>query len=94
MTDLQKEIYIQFLELYAKDLETELFLAGIREKMDKAILDHFQREKDKQPDQIKPLNPYHWERSCQACGLRLDGPMGYVCPNARCPAGLGNVFVD
>lgn len=23
---------------------------------------------------------------CRVCGLTFDGPMGYVCPNDRCPS--------
>lgn len=28
---------------------------------------------------------------CPKCGIKLDGVMGYVCVNSRCPVGLGSV---
>lgn len=28
-------------------------------------------------------------RNCSKCGLKLEGVMGYVCPHAECPTGLG-----
>lgn len=30
--------------------------------------------------------------SCGKCGLRLGEVMGYVCPNAGCPTGLGGAM--
>ena len=36
---------------------------------------------------IKPYDPPH----CVACGLRMDQPMGYVCPRADCPTGAGGI---
>lgn len=29
--------------------------------------------------------------NCPKCGLKLEGVMGYCCPNAGCPTGLGPV---
>lgn len=29
-------------------------------------------------------------RKCPKCGLELSGVMGYVCPNVRCPTGMGS----
>lgn len=39
-----------------------------------------------------PLVPYWDSKQCPKCGIKLDGPMGYVCPNNPCPAGLGGVW--
>ena len=47
-----------------------------------------------------PVNPYtipvpkiDWGTvTCPACGLKLEGVMGYVCNNPRCPTGLGPVM--
>lgn len=30
--------------------------------------------------------------TCGKCGLKLDGVMGYSCPDIGCPAGLGPVM--
>ena len=38
-------------------------------------------------DQIPPIK--QWYGNCPRCGLKLEGVMGYVCPNADCPTGLG-----
>ena len=33
-----------------------------------------------------PFNPVQTTpNSCRACGLKLDGPMGYHCPRHDCP---------
>ena len=29
---------------------------------------------------------------CPRCGLDFNGPMGYVCPVADCPTGLGGAY--
>ena len=46
-----------------------------------------------------PLTPpYPWPeikesvKVCTKCGLKLDGPMGYVCSNYPCPCGLGGAW--
>ena len=36
--------------------------------------------------------PYWESKKCPKCGINLDGPMGYVCPNNPCPTGLGGVY--
>lgn len=30
-----------------------------------------------------------WTKNCPKCGINIDGPMGYVCPQPQCPTGLG-----
>lgn len=30
--------------------------------------------------------------SCPKCGIKLEGVMGYCCPHARCPTGLGGAW--
>lgn len=42
------------------------------------------------PALIPPAIPIKYEENvCTECGLRLEGVMGYCCPNPRCPTGLG-----
>ncbi len=37
-----------------------------------------------------PMNPSPLDyKSCPKCGIKLDGPMGYVCSQPQCPTGLG-----
>lgn len=68
------------------------------------IRDYLLDEADKTPNRypsmppITPL-PYplpntqpSWYGNCPKCGLKLEGTMGYVCPNAECPTGLGGVW--
>lgn len=42
-----------------------------------------------QPITTPPYQPT-WviPNSCAVCGLKFDGPMGYVCTNPRCPSGV------
>ena len=37
-----------------------------------------------------PLRQPTWivPNTCSVCGLKFDGPMGYVCGNPRCPSGV------
>lgn len=49
-----------------------------------------------------PLNPAPWPpttypspdpsymqpSSCRVCGMKFDGPMGYVCSRPDCPSGV------
>lgn len=35
-----------------------------------------------------PVFPTLNDFSCRECGLIWDGPMGYVCPNPKCPTGV------
>ena len=41
---------------------------------------------------IAPTVPYQptWvaPNACSICGMKFDGPMGYVCTNPRCPSGV------
>lgn len=37
-----------------------------------------------------PKNPEY--NLCPKCGLKLEGVMGYVCPQAQCPTGLGGAW--
>lgn len=40
-----------------------------------------------------PADPWYPHRDyyghCPSCGLKLEAVMGYCCPNAKCPVGLG-----
>ena len=97
MTELENDIYIQLLNLYINDLEAELFLNSIQKRLDEAVKDHLNQQPH--PQKLWPgfnpnVVPIQSTKNCSACGLRIDGPMGYVCPNAQCPCGLGNVFID
>lgn len=36
--------------------------------------------------------PYpQYNPTCTQCGLQIDKMLGYVCPNPRCPTGLGPI---
>lgn len=41
----------------------------------------------KQPTYPQP--PWNPTSQCSGCGLKLDGAIGYVCNNPKCPCGLG-----
>jgi hypothetical protein len=51
---------------------------------------------------MKPIGPSdwplpqsptpNWYGNCPQCGLKLEGCMGYVCSNAKCPTGLGGAW--
>ena len=96
MTELEKDIYIQLLETYIIELEWQEKLDQLNKMMEDAIKDHqHQKFPPQTPPYVHPIPlPATWNKTCPSCGLKLDGPMGYVCPNSRCPSGLGNVFVD
>lgn len=38
-----------------------------------------------------PISPWDM-RTCTKCGLKLEGTMGYVCTQPRCPTGLGGAW--
>ena len=35
-----------------------------------------------------PTYPMIPETHCSVCGMKFDGPMGYVCYHPRCPTGI------
>lgn len=35
------------------------------------------------PPIVTPVSP-----GCPVCGIKFDGPMGYVCPRADCPSAI------
>ena len=84
MTDNQNQIYILLLEEYIKDLECELLSNEVDEWL--------------KVYHIPQPNPYipsydPWSKSvCPKCGMKLDGTMGYCCPNMDCPTGMGPVI--
>ena len=39
------------------------------------------------PSPVQPTWTAH-PSACSVCGLKFDGPMGYVCTNPRCPSGV------
>jgi len=42
------------------------------------------------PTPMWPVYPAPTANTCARCGLKLEGVMGYVCPNGgNCPTGLG-----
>lgn len=51
------------------------------------------------PDKYPPIEPSVpiWPhnaasgRKCTKCGIKLEGVMGYYCPQKDCPCGLGGV---
>lgn len=45
------------------------------------------------PGDCMPYPPrFEIKKECPKCGLKLDGPIGYYCPNNPCPCGLGGVY--
>lgn len=53
----------------------------------------YKRESTPWPDPLVPKWPNYpqSDNRCSKCGIKLDGAMGYVCPNNPCPTGLGGV---
>jgi hypothetical protein len=47
----------------------------------------FKRYGEPSPDRWPHQPP---ENKCSKCGLKLEGVMGYCCPNPGCPTGLGS----
>ncbi len=39
-----------------------------------------------------PSSPNTFSNTCKECGLKLEGTMGYVCSNPKCPTGLGPIM--
>jgi hypothetical protein len=88
MTDNQNQIYILLLEEYIKDLECELLSNQVNKELDEWLkVYHIP-----QPNPyIPPPDP--WNKStCPKCGMKLDGTMGYCCPNMDCPTGMGPII--
>lgn len=58
-----------------------------------------QKELPQIPDKYPPIDPLVpiWperpptERRCTKCGIKIEGVMGYYCPQTDCPCGLGGV---
>jgi hypothetical protein len=75
----QYEWYALFLEEYLKDLEAEKAAREIADQL---------------TDWLKKNELDVWTKpqSCSKCGLKLDGVLGYCCPQAGCPTGLGPVM--
>ncbi len=48
------------------------------------------------PMPVTPMNPPTWNtpNNCPKCGLKIDGPMGYVCTNYPCAVGLGGAWCN
>lgn len=52
-----------------------------------------QKLKDLQQNRVIPRNPwdvvgpglYDQKKRCQKCGISLEGPIGYSCPDRECP---------
>lgn len=45
------------------------------------------------PSPWDPSTPYGpIKNNCPKCGLKLEGAMGYCCPQPQCPTGLGGVY--
>lgn len=42
------------------------------------------------PDVVKTYEKMY--NKCSVCGIKLEGVMGYSCPNAKCPTGLGPIM--
>jgi hypothetical protein len=79
----QYEWYTLFLEEYLKDLEAEKASRDISDRLEEWL------KKNEWDIWKKPQQPAN---TCPKCGLKLEGVMGYCCPNAGCPTGLGPVM--
>jgi hypothetical protein len=78
----QKEWYILFLEEYLKELEAEKSSREIADQLTEWLKKHDSDVWTKP----QPVN------ACPKCGLRIEGVIGYVCPQPMCPTGLGGVW--
>lgn len=82
---IQLYTYNLILQEYIKDLECE----NLDLEVDKRLNEWQKKYFIPNPN---PLAPSPWDtKSCYKCGLKLEGVMGYCCPNAQCPTGLGPV---
>lgn len=81
--------YKQMLDKF-KEIELQLKLL---EKRIESMERPFDRPFDGpyQPQIPPPTYPFN-QTVCPTCGITLSGVMGYVCPNARCPTGLGGTW--
>ena len=43
------------------------------------------------PTWVPPDPSTDWN-TCSKCGLKMQGAMGYVCPQPQCPTGLGGAW--
>lgn len=82
-TQTQYEWYALFLEEYLKDLEAEKAAREIADNLTDWLKKH---ELDFWTKPQQPVN------RCSKCGLKLEGVMGYCCPNVGCPTGMGPVM--
>lgn len=41
---------------------------------------------------FKPSEPVFFDNLCPKCDIKLEGVMGYCCPQPKCPTGLGGVW--
>lgn len=48
------------------------------------------------PDPYLPKWPEYpqSDHRCPKCGIKIEGVMGYCCPQVSCPCGLGGVTCD
>lgn len=81
-TELEKDLYIDLLNHYIDDLETENVLLQIQNQIKKI------REVLPDPTIIHPFD----KNNCPTCGIKLNQVMGYCCPTLNCPTGLGPVM--
>lgn len=50
----------------------------------------YKRDPTPWPDPYTPK--WSEPKSCSKCGIKLDGVMGYSCPQPNCPTGLGSAW--
>lgn len=86
---LESDLYHLFMEKLLDDLEADIFLL-------KAKIMLLEAMKSEKKDQIEypEWKPSKVVKStfCSKCGLKLDQVLGYCCPDAKCPCGLGPVM--
>jgi hypothetical protein len=54
-----------------------------------AALERAQRVPHPAVPYFPPVEPVFGPNQCGRCGITLSPVMGYVCPHANCPCGLG-----
>lgn len=82
----QLYIYNLLLEEYIKDLEDQNLSLEVDKRLNEWLKGYFIPKPN-------PLPPDPWQsRTCVKCGMKLDGTMGYCCPNMDCPTGMGPVI--
>lgn len=94
MKDLiQLYTYNLILQKYIEDLEDQNLSLEVDKKLNEWLKGYFIPKPNPYiPNRLTPApDPWH-PRTCVKCGLKLEGVMGYCCPDMQCPTGMGPVM--